>query len=135
MLTSTEIVTTFLTHNGKYLLLRRSERVRTMKGLWAGISGIIEGREEPIHRAKQEIYEETSITEDKITLLKSSDVIHVLSPQYENHEWIIHPFLFSVSQPEIRLNWENQDYRWIERSELSQYKTVPSLDKVLASLL
>ena len=43
-----------------------------MKGLWAGISGIIEKNEEPLTRAKIEIYEETGIVEDKIKLVKSS---------------------------------------------------------------
>lgn len=106
-----------------------------MKGLWAGISGIIEGSEEPIYRAKREILEEVGITEDKISLLKSAQQIRVDSPQYANHEWLIFPFLFSVQDPTITLNWENQEYKWTSPLELTQYQTVPSLDKVLASLL
>ena len=106
-----------------------------MKCLWAGISGIIEGNEEPIHRAKRETLEEVGIVEDKISLLKSAQQIRIDSPQYANHEWLVFPFLFSVQDPKIILNWENQEYRWISPSELTQYKTVPSLDKVLASLL
>ena len=43
-----------------------------MKGLWAGISGIIEKNEAATQRAKIEIFEEVGITEDEITLLKSS---------------------------------------------------------------
>ena len=106
-----------------------------MKGLWAGVSGIIEGNEEPLYRAKREILEEVGITENKITLLKSAQQIRTDSPQYENHEWLIFPFLFSVQDPTITLNWENQEYKWISPSDLTQYQTVPSLDKVLASLL
>ncbi len=105
-----------------------------MKNLWAGVSGLIEGDEEPIYRAKTEIFEETGITEDRLSLLKSAQQIRVDS-QYENHEWLIHPFLFSVRDPRIVLNWENQEYRWIVPSELSQYQTVPSLDRVLSGLL
>lgn len=132
---STKIVTSFLVHNDKYLILKRSEKVKSMKGLWAGVSGIIEGNEEPLYRAKREILEEVSIAENKITLLKSAQQIRTDSPQYENHEWLIFPFLFSVQDPTITLNWENQEYKWISPSELTQYQTVPSLDKVLASLL
>lgn len=106
-----------------------------MKGLWAGVSGIIEGNEEPLYRAKREILEEVGIEENKITLLKSAQQIRTDSPQYENHEWLIFPFLFSVQDPTITLNWENQEYTWISPRELMQYQTVPSLDKVLASLL
>ena len=132
---STKIVTSFLVHNDKYLILKRSKKVKSMKGLWAGVSGIIEGNEEPIYRAKREILEEVDITENKIGLLKSAQQIRVNSPQYANHEWLIFPFLFSVQDPTITLNWENQEYRWISPLELTQYQTVPSLDKVLASLL
>lgn len=132
---STKIVTSFLVHNDKYLILKRSEKVKSMKGLWAGVSGIIEGNEEPLYRAKREILEEIGITENKITLLKSAQQIRTDSPQYENHEWLIFPFLFSVQDPTITLNWENQEYKWISPSDLTQYQTVPSLDKVLASLL
>lgn len=105
-----------------------------MKGLWAGISGIIEGNEDPLYRAKREIFEETGIPEDKIRLLKIGPEIRIDSPQYANHEWIVFPFLFSVQNPTIILNWENHEYRWIMPSEIKQYETVPSLDKVLASL-
>lgn len=132
---STKIVTSFLVHNDKYLILKRSEKVKSMKGLWAGVSGIIEGNEEPLFRAKREILEEVGITENKITLLKSAQQIHTDSPQYENHEWVIFPFLFSVQDPTVTLNWENQEYRWVSPREIMQYQTVPSLEKVLASLL
>ena len=105
-----------------------------MKNLWAGISGIIEGDEDPAYRAKKEILEEAGITEDRITLLRAAPQMRVES-QYDNHEWLIYPFLFSLKDPEIILNWENQEYAWITPSDLSRYQTVPSLKKVLASLL
>ena len=63
---STKIVTSFIRDNEKLLILKRSDEVKTMKGLWAGISGIIEKNEEPFKRAKIEIFEEVGITEDKI---------------------------------------------------------------------
>jgi len=106
-----------------------------MKEMWAGISGIIEGNEEPIYRAKREILEETNITEKQITLVRAGSEIRIDSPQYANHEWLIFPFLFSVKDPHIKLNWENSEYRWINPSELTKFQTVPSLEKVLASLL
>ena len=62
---STKIVTSFIKDNDKFLLLKRSDTVKTMKGLWAGVSGIIENDEEPLRRAKIEIFEELGIPEDK----------------------------------------------------------------------
>jgi len=134
-LKTTKIVTSFLTQNGKYLILKRSNKVRSMKDLWAGISGIIENNEEPLYRAKKEIHEETSITENQITLIRAASQMRTDSPQYENHEWLIFPFLFSVKDPKIKLNWENSEYQWITPEELAKFQTVPSLEKVLASLL
>ena len=132
---STKIVTSFIRDNEKLLILKRSDKVKSMKGLWAGISGIIEKNEEPLKRAKIEIFEEVGITEDMITLVKSSEEMKINSPQYENHEWEIFPFLFEAKNPTIKLNWENSEFRWINVEELENYETVPSLQKVLFNLL
>ncbi len=132
---STKIVTSFIRDNEKLLILKRSDKVKSMKGLWAGISGIIEKNEEPLKRAKIEIFEEVGITEELITLVKTSEEMRINSPQYENHEWEIFPFLFEVKNPTIKLNWENSEFKWINVEELENYETVPSLQKVLFNLL
>ena len=131
----TKIVTSFIQDEQKLLILRRSNQVKTMKGLWAGISGIIEKNEPPLTRAKIEIYEETGISEDKIRLIKNAAKLRIHSPQYENHELEIFPFLFEAKNPDIKLNWENSEYTWITINELKNYNTVPSLEKVLQNLL
>jgi len=128
----TKIVTSFLKNSDNILLLKRSEKVKSMKNLWSGISGIIEGDEEPIKRAQIEINEEVGIKESDITLVKEGDIILIESPQYTNHQWEVYPFLFSCTKREIKLNWENSDSKWIYMNELNDFRTVPSLDKVLA---
>ncbi len=132
---STKIVTSFIIKDNKFLLLKRSEKVKSMKGLWAGVSGIIEKNEQPLDRAKIEIFEELGIKEDEIQLLKAAEQMKIKSPQYKNHEWQIFPFLFETKNSEIKLNWENSDFKWIEADELSSHETVPSLEKVLSNLL
>ena len=132
---STKIVTSFIRDNDKLLILKRSNKVKTMKELWAGISGIIENNEAPLKRAKIEIFEEAGIIEEKIKLIKAAEEMRVNSPQYKNHEWEIFPFLFEAKNPTIKLNWENSDFRWIHVEELENYETVPSLQKVLFNLL
>jgi len=130
----TKIVTTFLTNSDKILLLKRSQKVKSMKNLWAGISGIIEGNEQPLERAKIEVYEEVGIKESNIELIKEGKIILIESPQYENHQWEVYPFLFSCNNIEIKLNWENSESKWINVDELNEFKTVPSLNKVLTRL-
>ena len=130
----TKIVTAFLTNSDKILLLKRSQKVKTMKNLWAGISGLIEGDEEPLSRAKIEIFEEVGIEDTNIKLIKEGGSIVIESPQYVNHQWEVFPFLFSCKNREIKLNWENSDSKWIEIDEINNFSTVPSLDKVLTRL-
>ena len=130
----TKIVTSFLRNSEKILLLKRSGRVKSMKNLWAGISGIIEDDEKPFSRAKIEIFEEVGIKESEITLIKEGDKLVIESPQYINHQWEVYPFLFSCESREIKLNWENSDAKWISVDKLNDFQTVPSLDKVLTRL-
>ena len=130
----TKIVTSFLKNSEEILLLKRSHKVKSMKNLWAGISGIIEEDEVPIKRAQIEIFEEVGIKKSNITLVKEGDKILIESPQYENHQWEVYPFLFSSTNREIKLNWENSDSKWIKMNEMNNFMTVPSLDKVLARL-
>ena len=133
---STSIVTSFITNDQKILLLKRSNQVKTMKCLWAGISGIIEkGDKTPLSRAKIEIFEEVGIKEEELKLLKAVQQLSIVSPQYKNHEWNIFPFLFSTKNMEIKLNWENSEFKWIKPTEIVNYKTVPDLDKILSNLL
>ena len=131
----TSVVTSFLNYNNKILILKRSEKIRTMKGLWSGISGIIENNETPISRAKIEIFEEVGISEKHITLIKSTKEFTIESPQYKNQQWIIFPFFFTTDTNSIKLNWENSDFRWIEVGQLKEFNTVPSLERILLSLL
>ena len=132
---STRIVTSFIKYNDQILILKRSEKVRSMKGLWSGVSGIIENNENPIDRAKIEIFEEVGIKEKEIKLIKKLEKMKIQSQQYKNHEWEIFPFLFETNNENVELNWENSEFKWITPKELKNYQTVPSLEKILVNLL
>ena len=135
-MSSTNIVTSFIKDDDKILILKRSGKVKSMKCLWAGVSGIIEKHDAtPLDRAKTEILEETGINENEIELLQSDEQIKIESAQYKDHIWNIFPFLFKTNNPKIKLNWENSDYDWIKPNQIKNYKTVPELDKILFSLL
>ena len=131
----TNIVTSFLKNQDKILILKRSQDVKSMKGLWSGVSGVIENQENPLKRAEIEIFEEIGIRTNEIKLLKSGDELDIISPQYKNHKLHVFPFLFDTKKTEIKLNWENSDYKWIEIGELEKFETVPSLENVLARLI
>jgi len=132
----TNIVTSFIKNGDRILILKRSDKVKSMKCLWAGVSGIIEENDTtPLARAKTEILEETGINEEEIELLKANERIKIEAVQYKNHEWNIFPFLFKTKNLEIKLNWENSEFQWIKPNEIKNYETVPELEKILFSLL
>jgi 8-oxo-dGTP diphosphatase len=128
------VVTVFLEHGGRILLLKRSSRVRTMKGMWAGISGYLEN-EDPLVQALKEIREESGLTESQVTFLRSADPLEATDAHLPNIIWIVHPYLFQSSTQSIKLDWEHDEYIWVLPHDLKNYKTVPKLEEVLEKLL
>ena len=127
------VVTSFLRYNRDILILKRSQSVRTMRGLWSGVSGTIEADESPLERAMIEIYEETKIKPNELDLACTGQVILVSTSQYMDR-WEVHPFLFDVYDDTVHLNWENEEYRWIKPENITKYDTVPKLDEMLFSM-
>jgi 8-oxo-dGTP diphosphatase len=129
-----DIVTVFLEHDKKILILKRSQKVKTMKTKWGGISGYIE-QEEPVKRALKEIAEETGLKNKNVTLLRIGEPLEAVESGKPEITWIVHPFLFSSNTDQIRIDWEHDEYRWINPKEIENYETVPRLEDALDSLL
>jgi nicotinamide-nucleotide amidase len=127
------VVTSFLEHGGKILILRRSSRVGTYRRSWAGVSGYIETNE--IDQAFTEISEETELYKKDLKLIKQGKPLEVIDKNL-NRKWIVHPFLFHVKAPEkIKTDWEHTEIKWIKPGELKKYQTVPGLAKALARVI
>ncbi len=128
-----KVVTAFLEHDGKFLIVRRSQKVGTYQGRWSGISGYLE--HEPLQQALIEIREETGIAEDDVELVKQAEPLEVLDRD-QDRRWLVHPFLFHVKRPDtIRLDWENLELRWIMPADIDNYATVPALKETLVRCL
>jgi ADP-ribose pyrophosphatase YjhB (NUDIX family) len=125
-----DVVTVFLTHGSKILVLKRSREVGTYKGHWAGVSGYLES-EDPLKQAYTEMAEEVGLSKQDLTLVKAGNPLEIVDDA-QNRAWRVHPFLFSVHEPDkIRLDWENIEMRWILPEEIDQLKTVPALKEAL----
>lgn len=123
-----DIVTAFIEYRGKILLLRRSQKVKTMKGKWAGVSGYIEKSEEPVTRAVIEIEEETGFTNENIKLLDEGKPLEATDNMRQNNiTWVVHPFYFRSNTDDVQLDWEHDAYKWINPSEIEKFDTVPRL--------
>ena len=130
----TDVVTSILTKDGKILLLKRGQRVSTYRGKWAGVSGYLEENETLLERAIREIEEETGLSREEVKLLKQGEIMEFVD-ENTGRTWRIHPFLFKSDREEIKIDWEHEEYRWIEREKLKEYDTVPKLEDVIDSLM
>ena len=129
-----DVVTVFLTLGGKVLLLKRSGKVGTYKGHWAGVSGYLESAD-PLKQAYEEMIEEVGLGMEDVSLVKKGEPLEVLDP-VRQRAWRVHPFLFLVhSTDKIRLDWENVEMRWVLPDEIEQLQTVPALKKALDRVL
>ena len=129
-----DIITVFLEHDKKILILKRSQKVKTMKTKWGGISGYIE-QEEPVNRALKEIAEETGLKNESVTLIRIGEPLEAVESDDPKITWVVHPFLFRSNTDQIRIDWEHDEYRWINPKEIKNYETVPRLGDAFDSLL
>ncbi|HVC32617.1 MAG TPA: NUDIX pyrophosphatase [Chloroflexota bacterium] len=126
------VVTSFLDFDDKILLLRRSDRVRSYPGRWAGVSGSIEEGRTPEQQARIEIQEETGLTDDDLTLVATGAPLAV-DDASGGDQWLVHPFRFVVLHPaRIHLDWEHVEQRWIDPAELAGFASVPNLAETWA---
>jgi 8-oxo-dGTP diphosphatase len=141
----TPVVTCFLLRTGprgddEVLVLRRSGRVRTYRGRWAGVSGYLEGAPgtagppSPEEQARREIKEETGLTPADAELVRAGDPLTFEDPDLDTR-WTVHPFLFRVrAGATIAIDWEHTEARWVRPGALGRYRTVPRLREALASV-
>jgi 8-oxo-dGTP diphosphatase len=126
------IVTAFIEYDGKVLLLRRSQRVKTMKGKWAGVSGYIEANERPLIRALKEIEEETGLTNKNVRVLREGRPLEAADDMRSDIiVWVVHPFCFRTNNNVVNLDWEHDQYKWVNPDEIENFDTVPRLKEAL----
>ena len=109
--------------------------MKTMKGRWAGISGYIEGEEDPLDRALKEISEEAGLAKESLTLIKRGEPMDSLDTIRNDVVWVVTPFLFRVKSSQIRIDWEHEDYRWVTLEEIKDFETIPGLMETLKRVL
>jgi len=126
-----------INEEGKLLILRRSDKVKTYKGLWGGITGYVEPGEEPYETALKEIQEEVGIEKEHVVLINQGNIVKFTDIYEGNqYEWTVYPFVFKIRKNEkIQIDWEHLEYRWITPSEITRYDTVPHLKQTVSESL
>lgn len=135
---ATDVVTCLLINeNNEVLILKRSKKVRTYKGLWGGVAGYVEKDEQPLETAFKEIKEETGLNRDQVNLEKKVDSISFKDvDEGEEFFWCVHSFVFRVEKKsKIQIDWEHSEYEWIPPSEIFDFDTVPRFKELVSKAL
>jgi 8-oxo-dGTP diphosphatase len=130
MLKEKRVVTCFLESNGEILILRRSERVGSYQGRWAGVSGYVEKTAD--EQALTEIKEETGLGREDVKLVKKGEPLAVADNELSTR-WVVHPYLFHIKdRSKIKIDWEHKETMWIDPKDIDNFETVPRLKETLA---
>ena len=119
--------------NDTILLLKRSEKVNSYKGKWNTLGGYLDEIRPVQEKVFEELREELSIAHP--------DAEISFGESYEFHDesigkiWIVCPVLCTFAEkPEIRIDWEHTEYRWIHPEEIERFDAVPRLKEIFQRL-
>ena len=127
------VVACILRHAGRIALLKRSQAVGSSPGRWHCVTGFVDDGVEPLDQALTEMDEETGLVGDTVRLVAAPSPLRIERPE-QGWVWVIHPFLFETTSPDLRLDWEHDEYRWIHPFEIAHWDVVPWVRTVWASL-
>jgi 8-oxo-dGTP pyrophosphatase MutT (NUDIX family) len=127
------VIACFLRHGGKICLLKRSQTVGSSPGRWHCVTGFLEPGVLPLEQAITEISEETGLDGTAVRLIGAPEPLRMARPG-QGWVWVVHPFLFEAASPSLRLDWEHDEYRWIDPAELELSDCVPWIRDVWIAL-
>lgn len=123
---ATSVVTCFVTHGDRVLVLKRSKRVGTYRGAWAGVSGYLEAAT-ALEQAWIELREELGLGREALSLIAEGSPFRV-TDEHIDKVWLVHPFRFALQRSvEFELDWEHVEMQWIQPGKILELDTVPGL--------
>lgn len=128
---SATVITVFIKYKEEILILKRSNKVATYQGRWNTVAGYIDELK-PIHeKIIEEINEEIGVKKDNI-LSQRIGKSYMFKDMKVNKTWIVIPVLVELkNKPDIKLDWEHTEYKWIKPEELKRYNIVPKIEESL----
>lgn len=116
-----------INQDNKVLILRRGKTAPWMPGKYCLPGGIVQENESLVHAAVRELLEETNI----------SCHVNDLWPntiQYKNGRSKT-VFSVKINQPIVLINWEHDDYVWVDSASVLKYDVVRGLRTTIYTIL
>lgn len=121
------VITCFAKFNDEILLLKRSNKVWTYKGKWNVIAGYLDEIKPLSETALKELYEETNITKEKVKKISIAEPFEFHDEEIKT-TFVAHPVLIELKEkPEIKLDFEHTEARWVKKEEIKNYDAAPNL--------
>ncbi len=112
-----------LVKDGKVLILKRSVSDTWMPGHYGLPGGKLNSGENPEQAVSRECKEETSLN------VSPNDLIFLPKISKEKQ----HAFYYSTNfTGEPKLDFEHEDFQWVNPKEISKYKVVPDLPEIIS---
>lgn len=127
------IVNCVVKYKDKILVVKRSKEVGFYPGYWNGVSGFLNDKKSIKQKVEEELNEELGILKNKIRKIKLGKIFEKDAPRYKK-TWIVHPVLVEVKSNKLKLDWEAENYKWVNFNEAKKLKLVPGFDEVLKRL-
>lgn len=128
------VLVAFVRFNNELLIVQRSEKVLNYKGLWGGLGGFIDEPKPVKDKVLEEVSDELGIKKRLIRNIKVFAPV-VSKDERINRTWFVYPILVDLTErPEIKLDWEHVDYRWIEPSEIKNFDVTPNTHSLLQAM-
>lgn len=123
------VTTVVLECKGKILILKRSSKVTGYSNTWNFVSGYLDEDKEVKEKAVEEVQEETGISKKIVSEIKEGEPYEFTDEELER-TWVVFPIALDLEKkPEVELDWEHTEFKWIHPSRLSEFDTVPRLEK------
>jgi 8-oxo-dGTP diphosphatase len=119
--------------NDRALLVRRSSRLSRYPGLWSGISGYLDDCRSLEEKVLDELREEVGITPGSVLSVRKGEIYHLESPDI-GKSWLVYPVAVKVRPLTVKLNWEADEFRWVQHSQILSLPHIPAFELVIKAL-